>query len=71
MSEYIYASFGELLANIDGDTSLAREEIVRCWNCMNYATDELGDYCALLDFEDVKSMANGFCAWGIRKKEKC
>ena len=44
-----------------------REEIVRCRDCTNYATDELGDYCTLLDFEDVKSMANGFCAWGERE----
>ncbi|MBO7702016.1 MAG: hypothetical protein J6S36_03795 [Eggerthellaceae bacterium] len=44
-----------------------REEIVRCRDCTNYATDELGDYCTLLDFEDVKSMANSFCAWGERR----
>lgn len=42
-------------------------KVVRCRDCANYATDELGDYCTLLDFEDIKSMANGFCAWGERK----
>lgn len=42
-------------------------EIVRCRDCKHFASDELGDYCTLLDFEDVKSMGNGFCAWGCRK----
>lgn len=44
----------------------AREFIVRCRDCAHFASDELGDYCTLLDFEDVKSMGNGFCAWGER-----
>ena len=43
-------------------------KVVRCRDCTNYATDELGDYCTLLDFEDVKSIANGFCAWGERRE---
>lgn len=43
-------------------------EIVRCRDCICFTTDELGDYCTLLDFEDVKSMANGFCAWGKQKE---
>lgn len=46
---------------------LSDEEIVRCRDCKNFASDELGDYCTLLDFEDVKSMDNGFCAWGERR----
>lgn len=46
---------------------LGWEEVIRCRNCMHYETDELGDYCTLIDFEDGKSMANGFCAWGERK----
>lgn len=43
------------------------EEIVRCRDCKHFASDELGDCCTLLDFEDVKSMDNGFCAWGERR----
>ena len=43
-------------------------KVVRCRDCAFYATDELGDYCTLLDFEDVKSIANGFCAWGERRE---
>ena len=42
-------------------------EVVRCRDCKNFASDELGDYCTLLDFEDVKSMNDGFCAWGERR----
>lgn len=33
MSEYIYNSMGEPLANSDGEISLAREEIIRCRDC--------------------------------------
>lgn len=44
-----------------------REEIVRCGDCAFYSVDELGNYCTLLDFEDVKDMADKFCAWGKRK----
>ena len=43
------------------------EPIVRCRDCLNFEQDELGDYCTLLDFEDVKSMENKFCAWGDAK----
>ena len=43
------------------------EEIVRCKDCKHFASDELGDYCTLLDFEDVNPMDNGFCAWGERR----
>ena len=43
-----------------------KERIVRCRDCTNYATDELGNYCTLMDFEDVVSMADKFCAWGER-----
>ena len=65
MAEYIFdlAAFDS-----NGFDDGIREEIVRCRDCTNYATDELGDYCTLLDFEDVKSMADGFCAWASRRK---
>jgi hypothetical protein len=43
------------------------ERVVRCRDCKNFASDELGDCCTLLDFEDVKQMGNGFCAWGERR----
>ena len=44
-----------------------REEVVRCRECAYFASDEIGGYCTLMDFEDVKGMANGFCAWGVRR----
>lgn len=43
------------------------EEVVRCRDCKHFASDELGDCRTLLDFEDVKSMGDGFCAWGERR----
>ena len=64
MSEYIVEIDGQM-----PDAIYEREltEIVRCRDCTNYATDELGDYCTLMDFEDVVGMADKFCAWGERK----
>ena len=41
--------------------------VVHCRDCLNFEQDELGGYCTLLDFEDVKSMENKFCAWGDAK----
>ena len=46
-----------------------REEVVRCKDCENYATDELGGYCTLLDFEDANGMEDKFCAWACRKEQ--
>ena len=46
---------------------LGWEKVVRCRDCRNFATDKLGDYCTLFDFEDVKGMGDKFCAWGERR----
>ena len=65
MSEYVveveYDTFNGTFSQKRG------KEIVRCRDCRHFASDELGDCCTLLDFEDVKSMDNGFCAWGERR----
>lgn len=60
MSEYIYATNGELVANIDGEISLARKEVVRCRDCARK------DYCCFIYEYDYDP--NGFCAWGKRKE---
>lgn len=70
MNEYIYASSGEPLANIDGKVSLARNEIVRCRDCADfdrwdYADGSTRNVCARFQFVDVTP--DGFCAWGERK----
>ena len=44
------------------------QEVVRCRDCTYYATDELGDYCTLLDFEDAQGMEDRFCSWGERSR---
>ena len=65
MSEYVYVTDGH-----EGHW-LTGEEIVRCRDCVHRASDPLGEYCTLFDFEDVNSqkMLNGFCAWGERRKD--
>ena len=77
MSEYIYASNGEPLANGCGEVALARHEIVRCGDC-KYANED-GDECVYFaaweplpegdEFRDVyvDVEPNGFCAWGERE----
>ena len=65
MAEYV-AEWGQSV-----DDFTVREEIVRCRDCVNRASDPLGEYCTLFDFEDVNSqkMLNGFCAWGERRAD--
>ena len=76
MSEYIYATNGELMANIDGDISLARDEIVRCRDCKHFTPKgthkfENGkvnaDYCKYIRGWMLQITPDGFCAWGERK----
>ena len=71
MSEYIYASSGEPLANSDGKVSLARNEIVRCRDCKYYdPNDEPSEvfpnsyWCDRLT---VYMPPDGFCSFGKRK----
>ena len=65
MSEYVYGTDGHEGHWFTG------EEIVRCRDCVHRASDPLGEYCTLFDFEDVNSqkMLNGFCAWGERRAD--
>ena len=44
-------------------------KVVRCRDCKHFASDELGDCCTLLDFEDVKPMDRCFCSWGERRDD--
>lgn len=74
MSEYIYFSHGEPLANEDGIISLAREEIVRCRDCA-YSFDA-GSRCRKWRGQDcfensVPEHVNpeGYCAWGERREQ--
>lgn len=71
MSEYIYRSNGEPLANELGEISLALEgEIVRCRDCRWYREEWIRKlmrdrvYCDWLDGAHVEP--DGFCAWGER-----
>lgn len=65
MSEHIYGGvsiYGSPVIKLE-----EREEIVRCRDCTYYATDELGGYCTLLDFQDAQGMEDRFCAWAKRR----
>lgn len=73
MSEYIYATNGELMANIDGEISLAREEIVRCRDCTHYMTWANGySFCSAFSIgatgDPFPGEPDGFCSWGDRKE---
>ena len=64
MSEYIYASDGELLANIDGDISIAREKVIRCLDCKYFRIGLNYDVCA---FTGKYTRHDCFCSWAKRK----
>lgn len=63
----------EIICEVDAHSGISPtgEEIVRCRDCVHRASDPLGEYCTLFDFEDVNSqkMLNGYCAWGERRKD--
>lgn len=63
MSEYVCELTDADLAAWDPDV---REEVVRCRDCIHFASDRLGECCTLLDFGTV-GMADGFCSWGERR----
>ena len=79
MSEYIYTSQGEPLANERGEISLAREEIVRCRDCeyaRHYHPFCMGErspieewYCQWHSNAEGASEIepNGYCAWAMPK----
>ena len=59
MSEYIYGSIGDPLANVLGEIYLPRVEVVRCRDCKHF------EYCQFHRHSENKP--NGFCAWGERR----
>ena len=70
MSEYIYGSIGDPLANVLGEIYLPRVEVVRCRDCKEFAFGDV-EY-ATVDWCDywgayVES-PDGFCAWGERRQ---
>lgn len=79
MSEYIYATNGELVANIDGEISLAREEVVRCFDCKHHELQNVSysdkplsvctaEWCEGSEHDNPLVESNGFCAWGERRE---
>jgi hypothetical protein len=67
MSEYIYQSRGEPLANEYGEIHLARAgEIVRCRDCKSYQPGMYKHFtCEVLQ---RWAKPDDFCAWGERKE---
>lgn len=82
MSEYIYASSGEPLANFNGEISLARKKIVRCKDCAKFVPQGTfcfnsdvtiktnRDACEVVRGYIVQINPNGFCAWGERRENE-
>lgn len=73
MSEYIYRSHGEPLANERGEIHLARAgEIVRCRDCVYICNHEYANglefhTCSYFDSAHIEVEPDGFCAWGERR----
>ena len=67
MSEYIYASNGEPLANSCGEIALARHEIVRCRDCVNASFDEFGGGWCCENCREIKLW--DYCAWAKRREK--
>ena len=73
MTEYIYASNGEPLANGCGEIALARHEIVRCRDCAYICNREDTNglkwhTCGYFDSEYAEVEPDGFCAWAERRE---
>lgn len=66
MSEYIYSSQGEPLANENGEISLPRREIVRCRDCREYNTELYRHITCELLGRYVEP--DSFCACGERRE---
>lgn len=74
MSEYIYESDGEPLANARGEVALARHKIVRCKDCTYSHKD--GTLCMIFtswepiaggdEYAEIPAVVEpyGFCKWG-------
>lgn len=68
MSEYIYRSNGEPLANGCGEIALARHEIVRCRDCIGLYETWDGWECERFSGEYHRAEPDGFCAWAERRE---
>ena len=68
MTEYIYASAGELLANESGEVFLARAKVVRCRDCKRYRPKEGQMFSCRFEHKGFtqwrSAEPDGFCAWG-------
>lgn len=71
MSEYIYGSIGDPLANALGEIYLPRAEVVRCRDCKEFSFGNTAhknvDWCDY--WCDCVDSPDGFCAWGERRGE--
>lgn len=73
MSEYIYETNGNPVASENGKISLAREEIVRCRDCIqcdfldSYGSKPAKHVCSNFEYSEVA--LDGFCAWGEKRND--
>ena len=68
MSEYIYGSIGDPLANVLGEIYLPRVEVVRCRDCKHWQPWMKGAKPECWAYgEQIETEPDGFCAWGVRR----
>lgn len=75
MSEYIYGSIGDPLANALGEIYLPRAEVVRCRDCMymtnqKYKNNLEYQTCGYFDSKYAEVEPDGYCAWSCRRSDK-
>ena len=72
MSEYIYAT-NKPLMNEDGEIFLAREEIIRCKDCIEFehwdASGRYPEKCICLALYCIEVNPDGFCSMGERRDD--
>ena len=71
MSEYIYATIGDPVANVLGEIFLPRCEVVRCRDCKSLVESSnpmstTGYWCIE---NDTPRSLDGFCDWGERRAD--
>lgn len=69
MSEYVYATIGDPVANALGEIFLPRCEIVRCRDCMYKTRSEAWPDALDCKRTGLPTDDDLYCAWGERRSE--
>lgn len=68
MKEYVYATIGDPMMNAHGEIFLARNEIVRCRDCVHYQPG----YCKHFECMEhqISVVEDDYCSFGVRRNER-